>query len=171
MWNQAGVMIVSLMSPHRSRGVAACTRRSSCRLLAPERPSAQASRAPATTLSPGITWRSFSMSDTTSGWYSRNSDASASCSASVPSNSSHMRPQNRVRLNSPDVTARRPASSCSFTTSATLCFSSAGSPASSGVLPPARMASRASRRGCGRRREPMCSARKGGAILEDGGRD
>lgn len=81
----------------------------------------------------------------------------------MPSNSSQVSPQKRVRVNSPSVTARNPSSRCSFTTSATASFSTAGRPAASGARFSSRILARTERRACGRRREPMCSALKGGA--------
>lgn len=164
MWNQAGVIMVSLIWPQSFWGTNFCTRRSSWRFDT-DFAGLCRSLAPAMTESPGMTLRSFSIRLTTSGWYSRNMAASASWRRTVPSNSSHMRPQKRVRLYSPLVTAFKPRSCCSLTTCPTASSSTAGSPASSAVRPFSRMASRTSSSRCGRSREPMCSARNGGAIV------
>lgn len=166
MWNHAGVIMVILMSPHWLSGRTLFISFSSCMLDTDFLGSCR-SLEPAMTLSPGITFLSFSIRLTTSGWYSLNMLASASCSRVVPSNSSQVSPQKRVRVNSPSVTARKPRSRCSLTTSSTACFSTAGRPASSAEMPWSRILERMSRRGCGRRREPMCSALKGGAWWDD----
>lgn len=77
MWNHAGVIIVILMSPHWLSGSTLCISRSSCMFETDFLGSCR-SFAPAMTLSPGMTFRSFSIKLTTSGWYSLNMAASAS---------------------------------------------------------------------------------------------